>query len=39
MTGRVEHIEAQGWTWCDWERLPTPLFSPVAAFVAAGYQP
>jgi 8-oxo-dGTP pyrophosphatase MutT (NUDIX family) len=34
-----EPDKTEGWTWCDWERLPVPLFSPVAAFVAAGYQP
>ena len=27
------------WRWCEWQRLPQPLFRPVAALVAAGFRP
>jgi ADP-ribose pyrophosphatase YjhB (NUDIX family) len=27
------------WRWCDWRRLPQPLFRPVASFVAAWPRP
>jgi 8-oxo-dGTP diphosphatase len=32
-----EPDKTAAWRWCEWERLPQPLFRPVAALVAAGF--
>jgi MOSC domain-containing protein YiiM len=34
-----EPDKTEAWRWCRWRRLPLPLFSPVAAFIATGYHP
>jgi 8-oxo-dGTP diphosphatase len=34
-----EPDKTAAWRWCDWRRLPQPLFRPVASLVAAGFRP
>jgi 8-oxo-dGTP diphosphatase len=34
-----EPEKTRAWSWYDWQRLPRPLFQPVASLVAAGYEP
>jgi 8-oxo-dGTP diphosphatase len=35
----LEPEKTAGWRWCEWRRLPQPLFRPVASLVAAGFRP
>ena len=34
-----EPDKTAAWRWCDWQRLPQPLFRPVASLVATGFSP
>src|SRR5262245_35353586 len=34
-----EPDKTAAWRWCDWRRLPQPLFRPVASLVATGFSP
>jgi 8-oxo-dGTP diphosphatase len=35
----LEPLKCEQWTWCDWSRLPSPLFLPLENLVAQGYVP
>lgn len=35
----LEPDEVDSWSWYEWDRLPTPLFLPMASLVASGYEP
>ena len=35
----LEPDEQDSWGWYAWDRLPTPLFLPMASLVASGYTP
>lgn len=36
---RREPDKVDGWSWHPWNDLPSPLFAPIAALVASGWQP
>ncbi|MDA2809792.1 TIGR00730 family Rossman fold protein [Nocardiopsis sp. RSe5-2] len=35
----VEPDKTEGWSWHDWDKLPEPLFAPVASLAATGWRP
>jgi 8-oxo-dGTP diphosphatase len=35
----LEPGEVDSWGWYSWDRLPAPLFLPMASLVATGYDP
>ena len=35
----LEPDELDSWGWYTWDRLPAPLFLPMASLVATGYDP
>ncbi len=35
----LEPDELDSWGWYGWDRLPAPLFRPMASLVASGYEP
>jgi 8-oxo-dGTP diphosphatase len=35
----LEPDELDGWGWYSWDRLPGPLFLPMASLVASGFEP
>jgi 8-oxo-dGTP diphosphatase len=35
----LEPEEVEGWGWYAWDRLPAPLFLPMASLVATGFDP
>jgi 8-oxo-dGTP diphosphatase len=35
----LEPDELDSWGWYSWDRLPAPLFLPMASLVASGYEP
>ena len=35
----LEHDEVGSWGWYSWDRLPGPLFLPMASLVANGFDP
>ena len=34
-----EPDKCDGWQWCDWSALPTPLFQPLHSLWSSGYRP
>jgi len=42
VTGEPEELEpgeVEGWGWYEWDRLPGPLFLPMASLVSDGFDP
>ena len=35
----LEPEKCEGWSWFEWNRLPSPLFIPLQNLVAQGYSP
>jgi len=35
----LEPDEVDSWGWYAWDRLPAPLFLPMASLVATGFDP
>ena len=35
----LEPDEVEDWGWYEWDRLPAPLFLPMASLVATGFDP
>ena len=35
----LEPDKCEGWQWCEWDKLPQPLFLPVENLLKQGYNP